>query len=187
VVPTVEALVAGGVDAVEVTMDSTDGPRTLRALDDALDDDVTLGAGTVLDPETARTALLAGAEFVVAPTFDPETVAACNRYGAPVAPGVATPTEALDAYEAGADLVKLFPAAPLGPDYLAGLSGPLAQLPVMPTGGVGPDNAAAFFEAGAAAVGVGSALIDADAIERGDFETIEANAAELVAIADRYA
>jgi 2-dehydro-3-deoxyphosphogluconate aldolase/(4S)-4-hydroxy-2-oxoglutarate aldolase len=186
VVPTAEALLEGGVDALEVTMDAADGPRALRALADALGDDATIGAGTVLDAETARAAIAAGAEFVVAPTFDPETVATCNRYGAPVAPGVATPTEALRAYEAGADLVKLFPASALGPDYLASLSGPLDQIPVMPTGGVGPDNAAAFFEAGAVAVGAGGALIDAAAIERGDFGMMTENAEAMVEIARQY-
>lgn len=177
------AIVDGGVDAVEVTMDSDDGITMLEALRSSLAEDVSVGVGTVLDPATATSAIDAGAEFVVAPTFDPDTVAACDRRGVPVAPGVATPTEAHDAMAAGADLVKLFPAAPLGPDYLASIRGPLGDLPVMPTGGIGPDNAAAFFDAGACAVGVGSALVDDDAIARGEFDAITATAAELVEIA----
>jgi 2-dehydro-3-deoxyphosphogluconate aldolase/(4S)-4-hydroxy-2-oxoglutarate aldolase len=178
-----EAIVAGGVDAVEVTMDSEDGLAMLDALLADLSDDVAVGVGTVLDAGTATAAIDAGAEFVVAPTFDPETVAVCDRRGVPVAPGVATPTEAHEAMAAGADLVKLFPAAPLGPDYLASIRGPLGHLPVMPTGGIGPDNAGDFFDAGACAVGVGSALVDDAAIERGDYDAITETAEELVEIA----
>jgi 2-dehydro-3-deoxyphosphogluconate aldolase/(4S)-4-hydroxy-2-oxoglutarate aldolase len=184
--PIAEAVVDGGVSALEVTMNTDGATHKIDRLRGALPEDVLVGAGTVLDAESARAAITAGAEFVVAPNFDPGTIESCNRYGVPVAPGVATPTEALEAYEAGADLVKLFPAAPLGPDYVSALGGPLPQIPVIPTGGVSTDNAAAFFEAGAVAVGVGSALIDDEAIAAGDYDRITDNAAELVAIAEEH-
>jgi 2-dehydro-3-deoxyphosphogluconate aldolase/(4S)-4-hydroxy-2-oxoglutarate aldolase len=184
--PIANAVIGGGVSALEVTMNTDAATDKIERLVAECPDDVAVGAGTVLDAESARTAILAGAEFVVAPTLDVDTIEVCNRYGVPVAPGVATPTEALTAYEAGADFVKLFPAAALGPGYLSSLGGPLPQIPVMPTGGVGTDNAADFFEAGAIAVGVGSALIDDAAIEAGDYDRITANAEELVAIADEH-
>jgi len=186
ITPVASAIVAGGVDAVEVTMDSDDGIAMLEALRADLSGDVAVGVGTVLDEATATAAIDAGAEFVVAPTFDPDTVATCDERGVPVAPGVATPTEAHEAMQAGADLVKLFPAAPLGPDYLASIRGPLGDLPVMPTGGIGPDNAGDFFDAGACAVGVGSALVDDDAIKRGDYDAITETAEELVEIATAH-
>jgi 2-dehydro-3-deoxyphosphogluconate aldolase/(4S)-4-hydroxy-2-oxoglutarate aldolase len=185
VVDVADALHAGGVAAMEVTMGDPDSLDALQTLADHYDDeDVVVGAGTVLDEETARQVQLAGAAFVVSPTFDRDVVAACNRYGVPVAPGVATPTEALNAYEAGADLCKIFPASSFGPGHLSSLKGPLPQIPLMPTGGVGPDNAAAYIDAGAEMVGAGSSLTPDDAIEAEDWAELTARAEELVDVVD---
>lgn len=181
VVDIAEALAEGGVTALELTADTPGVMNLIEDVSDALDDtDVIVGAGTVLDEETARAAILAGAEFVVSPSFHEGVVETCNRYGVPVAPGVATPTEAVEAYQAGADMVKLFPASCLGPDFLASIKGPLGQIPIMPTGGVGPDNAGDFIEAGAECVGAGSSLVDDEAIENEDFDMITANAEAMV-------
>lgn len=180
-----EALRSGGVTAMEVTMGSSDSLDALETLVEHYDgEDVVVGAGTVLDAETARQVQLAGASFVVSPTFDRGVVETCNRYGVPVAPGVATPTEALNAFEAGADVCKVFPASSYGPGHLSSLKGPLPQIPLMPTGGVGPDNAAAYVEAGAEMVGAGGALVPTDALEDGDYDEIEARAAELVGVVE---
>lgn len=181
VVDIARALKAGGVTAVEVTADT---PGVMTMIEDVANaltgDDVLVGAGTVLDAETARAAILAGAEFVVSPTVSTGVIEVCNRYGVPVAPGATTPTEVLTAYEAGADVVKVFPAGSLGPDYLSSLTGPLGHIPLVPTGGIDADNAAAYVEAGAVAVGVGSALVDDDLVESGDFEAITDRARRLV-------
>lgn len=177
---TVAALQDGGVDVVELTADSDDVLGMLEEVSASFDD-VLLGAGTVLDAETARATLLAGAEFVVSPSLHEDVVALANRYGVPVAPGAMTPTEAITAYEAGADLVKVFPASTLGPDHLAAMKGPLGQVPMMSTGGVDADNVAAYVEAGADVVGAGSGLVPADAVETGDYERVTETAREFVA------
>ena len=176
VVRTAEALVDGGVTTLEVTADTDGSAEMIRTLSEELGDDASVGAGTVLDSETAQAAIAAGAEFVVSPSFHRDVVETCNRYGALVAPGIMTPTEAVEAFEAGADVVKLFPAATLGPGHLSALKGPLGQIPVMPTGGVSPDNCGEYIEAGAMAVGAGSALVDRDAVDAGEFGRITDNA-----------
>ena len=175
-VQTVDALREGGVTAIEVTADNPDAMEMIAAVAGSFGDDVVVGAGTVLDEATALDAIRAGAEFVVGPTVEEAVIDACNRYGVPVAPGAFTPTEALTAYEAGADLVKIFPASTGGPGHLSSIKGPLPQIPLMPTGGVDADNAGAFIRAGAEVVGAGSALVPGDAVESGDFETITENA-----------
>ena len=174
------ALQAGGVTALEVTADGHDASGTIADLAPIVDDDVLVGAGTVMDPATASRVIEAGAEFVVSPHLDPEVVRTANRRGVVVGPGVMTPTEAADAMAAGADLLKIFPASTVGPGHLGAIAGPLGDVPIMPTGGIGPDNVEAFFESGAAVVGAGSALIDYDAVERGDYEAVEAHAREFV-------
>ena len=180
-----DALRAGGVTAMEVTMGSDDSLEALEALAAHFEgENVVVGAGTVLDSETARQVHLAGASFVVSPTFDEGVVETCNRYGIPVAPGVATPTEALSAYEAGADLCKVFPASTYGPGHLSSMGGPLPQIPLMPTGGVGPDNAAAYVEAGAEMVGAGGSLLPDDVLEREDWDEVQARAEELVGVVE---
>jgi 2-dehydro-3-deoxyphosphogluconate aldolase/(4S)-4-hydroxy-2-oxoglutarate aldolase len=179
-----EALRAGGVTAMEVTAETPGAEEMIATLADrfADDDAVAVGAGTVLDTETARAVVSAGAEFVVSPTLDGDVVELCNRYGVVSAPGVFTPAEALTAYEAGADVVKVFPAKTGGPGHVSAIKGPLGQIPIVPTGGVGPDNAADYIEAGAAAVGVGSALISDEVVAQGEFAAVEATARELVEV-----
>lgn len=173
---TVEALRDGGVTAIEITADNPAALEMIDVVTDSFDEEVIVGAGTVLDAETALDTIRAGAEFVVGPTVETDVVDACNRYGTLVAPGAFTPTEALSAYEAGADFVKIFPASSGGPGHLSGIKGPLPQIPLMPTGGVDADNAADYIRAGAEVVGAGSALVPGDAVEAGDFETITENA-----------
>jgi 2-dehydro-3-deoxyphosphogluconate aldolase/(4S)-4-hydroxy-2-oxoglutarate aldolase len=177
-----EALREGGVPAVEITADTPDVAGKLGEVTGSFGDEVVVGTGTVLDSETARTTLMAGAEFVVSPSLHEDVIETCNRYGAVTAPGVMTPTEAIRGYEAGADFVKVFPAKTVGPAHLGAMKGPLGQIPMMPTGGVGPDNAADYVEAGAFAVGAGGALVDYDAAERGDYEAITETAREFTRV-----
>jgi 2-dehydro-3-deoxyphosphogluconate aldolase/(4S)-4-hydroxy-2-oxoglutarate aldolase len=173
------ALRDGGVTAFEITAENPDAMALIDELSASFDEsEAIVGAGTVLDSETARTAIGSGAEFVVGPTFDPGVVETCNRYGVPVAPGVLTPTEAVTAYEAGADIAKVFPASSMGPGHLSSIAGPLPQIPLMPTGGIDIDNVADYIEAGAAVVGAGSAIMDQSAIDAGDFESITETARE---------
>ena len=141
---------------------------------------MSVGAGTVLDSETTRAVQLAGAEFVVTPTVNKNVIATCNRYGTPVATGAFTPTEVMTAYEAGADLIKVFPAKTGGPDHVSAISGPLGQVPLVPTGGVGPSNAAEYIDAGAVAVGAGSAIVSEEAVANEDYEVITENAAAMI-------
>ncbi|WP_424013949.1 bifunctional 4-hydroxy-2-oxoglutarate aldolase/2-dehydro-3-deoxy-phosphogluconate aldolase [Halorubrum xinjiangense] len=179
-----EALREGGVTAVEITADTPDVAEKLGEVTGSFDDEVVVGTGTVLDSETARTTLMAGAEFVVSPSLHEDVIETCNRYGAVSAPGVMTPTEAVRGYEAGADFVKVFPAKTVGPAHLGAMKGPLGQIPMMPTGGVSPDNAADYIDAGAFAVGAGGALVDYDAAERGDYEVITETAREFTRVVE---
>ena len=179
-----EALREGGVTAVEITADTPGVADLIDEVSGSFDDEVVVGTGTVLDSETARTTLMAGAEFVVSPSLHEDVIETCNRYGAVSAPGVMTPTEAVRGYEAGADFVKVFPAKTVGPAHLGAMKGPLGQIPMMPTGGVSPDNAAEYIDAGAFAVGAGGALVDYDAAERGDYEVITETAREFTRVVD---
>ncbi len=180
-----DALREGGVTAIEVTADTPDVADLISDVAGAFSEGETvIGTGTVLDAETARTTLMAGAEFVVSPSLHEDVIETCNRYGAVSAPGIMTPTEAIRGYEAGADFVKVFPAKTVGPDHLAAMKGPLGQIPMMPTGGVSPENAGDFVEAGAFAVGAGGALVDYDAAARGDFEAITESAREFTRVVD---
>ncbi|QAU12804.1 bifunctional 4-hydroxy-2-oxoglutarate aldolase/2-dehydro-3-deoxy-phosphogluconate aldolase [Halorubrum sp. BOL3-1] len=174
-----DAVVDAGVTALEVTADTPNAMSSIEAISDRVDDAL-VGAGTVLDAETARAAQLAGAEFLVTPTVNPDVIRTANRYGTPVVVGAYTPTEALEAYQAGADAVKIFPAKTGGPDHVAAIGGPLPQIPLVPTGGVGPSNAADYVRAGAVAVGVGSSIVDTEAVSDGAFDAIEANARAVV-------
>ncbi|MBN2474108.1 MAG: bifunctional 4-hydroxy-2-oxoglutarate aldolase/2-dehydro-3-deoxy-phosphogluconate aldolase [Pirellulales bacterium] len=177
-----EALLAGGVEAIEVTFTVPGAHRVLEQVADRLGDKVLLGAGTVLDPETARTALLAGAEFIVAPTVNLNVVRLCRRYDKAVMPGALTPTEVLAAWEAGADVVKVFPSDLTGPKYLKALHGPLPQVRLMPTGGVNLQTAADFLRAGACALGIGGSLVEAKAVAAGDMARIESLARQYAEI-----
>src|SRR5581483_2033162 len=162
------ALADGGVTVVEITMTVPDALDVVRAVRQALGDRVLLGAGTILDPETARAALLAGAEYVVAPTVNLDVIRLCQRYDKLVMPGAFTPTEILAAWEAGADVVKVFPAEVLGPAFFKAMRGPLPQVRLMPTGGVDLNTARSFLEAGACCLGVGSQLVEPKAVAAGD-------------------
>ena len=177
--PVVDALSEGGIRAVEVTMTTKGALQALAECGSALGESVMLGAGTVLDTETARLAVSAGARFVVAPTLCPGVVRLCRRYDVVSIPGAYTPNEIAAAWEAGADLVKVFPAGNLGPGYLRELRGPLPFIRLVATGGVTLDNAAAFVAAGAVAVGVGGALVERGAVEREDYATIRERARRL--------
>ena len=152
-----DALVEAGIDVLEVALTTPDGLDAIRTLA-RRHPDALVGAGTVLDAASARLATLAGARFLVAPSLSLDVIAAGHRYGAAVLPGVRTPTEIVAALEAGADLLKLFPADDLGPDHLRALRAPLPQAPLVPTGGIDQDNARAWLDAGAVALGVGSWL-----------------------------
>src|SRR5437588_11238604 len=179
------ALAEGGVTVVEITMSVPGALDVLKQIRQALGDRVLLGAGTVLDPETARAALLAGAEYIVAPTLNLDVIRLCRRYDKAVMPGAFTPTEVLTAWEAGADIVKVFPADVGGPAYLKALRGPLPQVRLMPTGGVDLTTAESFLKAGACCLGVGGALVDPKAIASGDFARIRDLAGQYVAIVRR--
>ena len=177
-----DALLAGGVEAIEVTFTVPGAHRVLQQVADRLGDKILLGAGTVLDPETARVALLAGAEFLVAPTVNLEVIRLCRRYDKVVMPGALTPTEVLTAWEAGADVVKVFPSELTGPKYLKALHGPLPQVRLMPTGGVNLQTAADFLRAGAYALGIGGSLVEAKAVAAGDMARIESLARQYIEI-----
>jgi 2-dehydro-3-deoxyphosphogluconate aldolase/(4S)-4-hydroxy-2-oxoglutarate aldolase len=177
-----EALLAGGVDVLEVTFTVPGAVRVLERVADRLGDRILLGAGTVLDAETARSAILAGAEFIVAPTVNLDVIRLCRRYDKLVMPGALTPTEVVSAWEAGADIVKVFPADLGGPPYLKALRGPLPQVRLMPTGGVNLRTAADFLQAGACCLGVGGSLVESQAIQQGNLQRIESLASQFVAI-----
>ncbi|MEF8886091.1 MAG: bifunctional 4-hydroxy-2-oxoglutarate aldolase/2-dehydro-3-deoxy-phosphogluconate aldolase [Haloarculaceae archaeon] len=182
IVPVAEAVHAGGVTALEVTADGKRASEKTAAIDRALEDtDAMVGAGTVMDAAAARNVIEAGARFVLAPNLNEEVVDVCNRAGVVAVPGVMTPTEADRAMAAGADMLKLFPASTVGPGHIGALRGPLGDIPIMPTGGVDTDNVADYFDAGAVAVGAGSALVDYEAIEREDWDAVRESAAAFVA------
>ena len=176
------ALADGGVTVVEITMTVPDALDVVRAVRVALGDRILLGAGTILDPETARAALLAGAEYLVAPTVNLDVIRMCQRYDKLIMPGAFTPTEILAAWEAGADIVKVFPAEVLGPAFFKAVRGPLPQVRLMPTGGVDLTTAAEFLKAGACCLGVGSQLVEPKAVAAGNFDRIRDLARQYVQI-----
>ena len=177
-----EALLAGGVEVVEVTFTVPGAHRVLEKIAARLGDKILLGAGSVLDTETARIAMLSGAEFIVAPTVNLQVIEMCRRYGKPIMPGAMTPTEALTAWEAGADIIKLFPSEITGPKLIRAIHGPMPQIPLMPTGGVNLETAGDFIRAGACALGMGSTLAPKDAIASGDMKRIESLAGRFIEI-----
>jgi 2-dehydro-3-deoxyphosphogluconate aldolase/(4S)-4-hydroxy-2-oxoglutarate aldolase len=180
------ALADGGIFAVEITMTVPDALDVLRQVRRTLGDRVLLGAGTVLDPETARAALLAGAEYLVAPTVNLDVIRLCRRYDKLVMPGAFTPTEILTAWEAGADVVKVFPADVLGPAFFKAMRGPLPQVRLMPTGGVDLPTAADFLRAGACCLGVGGQLVEPKAVAEGNFDRIRELAGQYVAVVKQF-
>jgi 2-dehydro-3-deoxyphosphogluconate aldolase/(4S)-4-hydroxy-2-oxoglutarate aldolase len=177
----VDAMAQGGVRALEVTMTVPRAVDLIRELAPALPDGFLLGAGTVTDVATAHAVIDAGASFVVGPVFRPDVIAACHERDVAAVPGCFSPTEILAAHECGADIVKVFPATALGPQFIKDVRAPLPQVKLMPTGGVTPENAGEWIRAGAVAVGVGSALLDAKAIEHSRWDVITANARRFVA------
>ena len=171
-VEVVRALADGGVTVAEVTFTVPNALDVIREARRQFGDRVLLGAGTVLDPETARAAVLAGAEFIVAPSLNVEVIRLCRRYDKLVMPGAFTPTEVVTAWEAGADIVKVFPADVVGPAFFKALRGPLPQVKLMPTGGVDLTTAAEFLKAGAVCLGVGGQLVEPRAVAAGDFPRV---------------
>src|SRR5713101_7230366 len=184
-VEVVRALADGGVTVVEITMSVPNALDVLRQVRQALGDRVLLGAGTVLDAETARAVLLAGAEFIVAPTLNLDVIRLCQRYDKLVMPGAFTPTEILTAWEAGPDIVKVFPADVVGPAFFKALRGPLPQIRLMPTGGVDLTTAAAFLKAGACCLGVGGQLVEPRAVAERNFDRIRELARQYVAVVQK--
>ncbi|OPA75781.1 bifunctional 2-keto-4-hydroxyglutarate aldolase/2-keto-3-deoxy-6-phosphogluconate aldolase [Paenibacillus selenitireducens] len=187
VVRMAEQAIAGGIKIIEITMTVPFALQAIETLakrysssDPSAENYAVIGSGTVLDPETARATILAGAEFVVAPCLNPETITLCNRYRVPVMPGVMTIQEIQTALELGADVVKLFPGNLYSPSMIKAIKGPLPQANVMPTGGVSLDNLGEWIKAGAVAVGIGSDLTN-EAVKTGDYSTIAAKAAQYIA------
>jgi 2-dehydro-3-deoxyphosphogluconate aldolase/(4S)-4-hydroxy-2-oxoglutarate aldolase len=181
-VQAIEAMYRGGVRAAEITMTVPGAIRALETVADRFGDKIMLGAGTVLDPETARACMLAGAEFFVTPSLRLSTIEMVKRYSKVICPGALTPTEVLTAWEAGADVVKIFPCGNVGgPKYIKALKGPFPQIEMIPTGGVNLETAGDFLKAGACAVAVGGELVDAKSIKEGRFDVIEERARQYLA------
>ncbi|RKX99418.1 2-dehydro-3-deoxyphosphogluconate aldolase [Candidatus Poribacteria bacterium] len=174
------AIKEGGVDVIEVTMTTPNALKVIEEVRAKFGDEVLLGVGSVLDAETARAAMLAGAEFVVSPVVKPDVIEICHRYGKVVMPGALTPTEILIAWESGADYVKVFPASAVGPEYIKAVKAPLPQVELIPTGGVNVQNAGEFIKAGAIALGVGGALVSKKAIAERNFKLLTETARKLI-------
>jgi 2-dehydro-3-deoxyphosphogluconate aldolase/(4S)-4-hydroxy-2-oxoglutarate aldolase len=178
-----KAMAEGGVVGVEITMTSPGAVEAIQEASKVLGSKAIIGAGSVLDAETARICILAGADFVVSPAFDPALVEMCHRYGKIVIPGAFTPTEILRAWQAGADVVKVFPATSVGPSYLKDILGPMPQVKLTPTGGINLDNLGDFIKAGAVFVGAGSSLVDKKLVAEGKWDELAERAAKFVAAA----
>ena len=182
-----DAIMAGGVNVLEVTMTVPGAIRVIEQLANHHGEKLLLGAGTVLDPETARSCILAGAQFIVSPALDLRTIELCRRYSVPIMPGALTPTEIVSAWQAGADVVKVFPCSALGgAKYLKALQGPLPQIHLIPTGGVSLATAEEFLAAGAFALGVGGDLVDAKAAREGRTGVITENAQKYISIVKKF-
>ena len=182
-IKSIEAIYRGGIIVAEVTMTVPGALHALEKIADSLGDKIILGAGTVLDPETARACMLAGAQFFVTPALKLATIEMAHRYSKPIFPGALTPTEVLTAWEAGADVVKVFPCGNMGgPKYIKALKGPFPHIEMVPTGGVNLETAGEFLKAGACAVAVGGELIDAATIKAGKYEVFEERARQYVAV-----
>jgi 2-dehydro-3-deoxyphosphogluconate aldolase/(4S)-4-hydroxy-2-oxoglutarate aldolase len=178
----VEAIYNGGIRAAEITMTVPGAIRALEKVADRFGNKITLGAGTVLDPETARACMLAGAEFIVCPSLRLSVIEMAKRYSKVVCPGALTPTEVITAWEAGADVVKIFPCGNVGgAKYIKALKGPFPQVEMIPTGGVNLETAGDFLKAGACALGVGGELVDAKSVKQGRFDVIEEHARQFLA------
>lgn len=172
IIPVAQALYDGGIRLVEVTMNTNGAPEMISLLNENFLERLYIGAGTVLDVEIAKKAIDAGAKYFVTPNLDEEVIAFALENNIGILPGVMSPTEVVNAYKAGAKMVKVFPTSILGSDYIKELQGPLSHIPMVAVGGVRPTNAADFIKAGAIGIGVGSSLIDKAAIAEGNFEII---------------
>ena len=177
------ALNKGGIKALEITMTSPGALDAIKEASEKLGDNAIIGVGSVLDPETARMAILAGAKFVVSPILNEDVIKLCRMYSVPCIPGAFTPTEILRAWQAGADVVKVFPATKLGPSFFKDILGPLPQVRLTPTGGVNLETAGEFIKAGASFVGVGSALVSKKLIAEKNWEEMSALAAKFIQVA----
>lgn len=177
----IDAIVKGGINFIEITMTVPGAVDIIKELSEKYksDEKIVIGAGTVLDPETARMVILAGAKFVVSPSLNPDTVRLCNRYRVPVMPGIMTVKEAVEALELGVDILKVFPGNAFGPSIISAFKGPLPQAQFMPTGGVSVDNVDKWFKAGVVAVGTGSNLTAG--AKTGDYDAVTKMAEEFVA------
>lgn len=179
----IDAIKAGGVPILEITMTVPGAVKVIEQVADKFGNEVVLGAGTVLDPETARACILAGATFVVSPALNLKTIELCQRYSVPICPGALTPTEVVTAWQAGADFVKVFPCSAMGgASYIKGLKAPLPQIELIPTGGVNLDTAADFIKAGSSALGIGADLVDLKALREGNAAKITESAKQFVQI-----
>src|SRR5512146_2809810 len=179
----VEAIYRGGIRAAEITMTVPGAIKALEKVADAFGDKLVLGAGTVLDPETARACMLAGAQFLVTPALNLKTIAIAKRYSKVICPGALTPTEVLTAWESGADVVKIFPCGNVGgAKYIKALKGPFPQIDMIPTGGVNLETAGEFLKAGASAVAVGGELVDAKSIKEDRYDIIEEKTRQYLAV-----
>src|SRR5271166_5550521 len=176
-----EAIIVGNIGILEITMTVPNAIKVMEKVADKFGDKVLLGAGTILDPETCRAALLAGAQFIVTPSLNLQVIEMARRYSKPCMPGALTPTEVVTAWQAGADLVKIFPCGPVGgPQYIKALRGPFPHIDFVPTGGVNLETTPEFIKAGAAAVAVGGELVDAKALKEGRLDVISSNARKYV-------
>ncbi|WP_017727101.1 bifunctional 4-hydroxy-2-oxoglutarate aldolase/2-dehydro-3-deoxy-phosphogluconate aldolase [Halalkalibacterium ligniniphilum] len=176
-----DALYEGGVRVLEITVETPKVLHLIEEVKNSYGEKLIVGAGTVLDAETARATIMAGAEFIFSPNVDVETIRMAKRYGVISIPGALTPTEILTAYEQGADMIKVFPAGVFGPRYLKDIQGPLPHIPLMPTGGVGLDNIADYIKAGAVAAGLGSSLVNAKKLaEANDYKGLTEKAKQFV-------
>ena len=172
-----EAIIEGGIGIAEITMTVPNAIRVMERVAERYGDKALLGAGTILDPETCRAALLAGAQFIVTPSLDVRVIEVAKRYSKAIVPGALTPTEVVTAWQAGADLVKIFPCGPVGgPKYIRALKGPFPHIDFVPTGGVNLETTPEFIKAGATAVAVGGELVDSNALKEGRLDVIAANA-----------
>jgi 2-dehydro-3-deoxyphosphogluconate aldolase/(4S)-4-hydroxy-2-oxoglutarate aldolase len=179
----IDAIREGGVSILEITMTVPGALRLIEDVSRRLGQDAVVGAGTVLDPETARACILGGAQFIVSPALSLPTIACCRRYGIPIFPGALTPTEVLAAWEAGADMVKVFPCSAVGgASYIRALKAPLPQVDLIPTGGVNLETAADFIKAGSLALGVGADLVDTKAVAEGNAKLVTEKAREYLRI-----
>lgn len=181
IIPIAEALYDGGVKTLEITVETPKVLTLIEKVSEKFGDDLIVGAGTVLDPETARAAIMAGAKFIFSPTVDEETIKLTKRYGVISIPGALTPTEILKAYESGADVIKVFPANVFGPKYLKDVHGPLPHIPLMPTGGIDLDNIGEYMNYGGVAAGIGSSLVNTKKeMDEAYFEDLTKKASQFV-------